>query len=185
MRQRCPARQYYYKVGYALRMGLIKSIVAFRLGRFVIIGLCNTVINFAILNFAFYGLHQGKLVSSFIATSCAVIFSFILNRSFVFLDKERPMMKLVLFIVVTVGGILLIQNSVYALGVFLLHHHDAGVINAVYAITRIRLSANFVDINLSNVIASLIVMVWNYNGYRLFVFKAKRHGNDIVEAEIT
>ena len=164
-------------------MGVVKKIVAFRFGRFVIIGVCNTIINFAILNFAFYGLHQGKLVSSFIATGCAVIFSFILNRNFVFLDKKRPAMKLVIFIVVTVSGILIVQNSIYALGIYLLRNHEVGVINFIHGLTKISLSKNFVDVNLSNVVASLLVMVWNYNGYRWFVFKAERTGNDITEID--
>jgi len=164
-------------------MGLVKKIVAVRLGRFVIIGICNTIINFAILNFAFYGLHQGKLVSSFIATSCAVIFSFILNRNFVFLDKKRPVMKLTIFIIVTVSGILIVQNSIYALGIFLLHNHEFGVINFIHDLTRISLSRNFVDVNLSNAVASLLVMIWNYNGYRWFVFKTQRIGNDVDEVE--
>jgi putative flippase GtrA len=166
-------------------MGLVDRIIAFRLGRFVIIGICNTVINFIILNIAFYGLHQGKLVSSFIATSCSVVFSFILNRSFVFADKERPAMKLVFFIIVTLSGILLVQNSVYALGIYLIHNHEFGLINFVHKLAGIHISRDFVDVNLSNVIASLFVMVWNYNGYRLFVFKAKRHGDEIIEIETT
>jgi len=164
-------------------MGFVKKIVAVRLGRFVIIGICNTIINFAILNFAFYGLHQGKLVSSFIATSCAVIFSFILNRNFVFLDKKRSAMKLVIFIAVTVSGILIVQNSIYALGIYLLHNHEVGVINLIHGLTKISLSKNFVDVNLSNVVASFLVMVWNYNGYRLLVFRAERIGDDISEIE--
>jgi putative flippase GtrA len=164
-------------------MGLVKKIVKFRLGRFVIVGVCNTIINFAILNFAFYSLHQGKLVSSFIATGCAVIFSFILNRNFVFLDKERPTVKLIIFIAVTVSGILIVQNSVYALGIYLLHNHEVGVINFIHSIFKISLSKNFVDVNLSNVVASLFVMVWNYNGYRLFVFRNAKIGNEIYEIE--
>src|ERR1017187_6038048 len=99
-----------------LVMGRVKNIVAFRLVRFLIVGAGNTTVNFAVLNFAFYGLHQGKLVSSFIATACAVVFSFILNRAYVFVDKERPAKKLVLFILVTASGVMLIQNSVYAIG---------------------------------------------------------------------
>jgi hypothetical protein len=98
----------------------------------------------------------------------------------VFLDKERPARKLVLFIIVTVSGVLLVQNSVYALGVYLLHNHEVGVINVALRLIGVRLSSDFVDVNLSNAVASLLVMFWNYNGYRIFVFK-EGHGNDITE----
>lgn len=163
--------------------GRLKAIVAFRVLRFVVVGVGNTALNFAILNFAFYGLHESKLVSSFIATTCAVIFSFIMNRSFVFLDKDRPAKKLVLFIAVTVSGVLLVQNTIYAFGLHLLSHHEAGVITLVHDLIDIKLSRNFVDVNLSTVVAALFVMIWNYNGYRIFVFNGERYGNEVVEAD--
>lgn len=148
-----------------------------RMNRFAIVGVANTALNFAVLNFVFYSLQGGKFISSFIATSCAVIFSFILNRNLVFMDKVRPAKKLVLFIIVTVSGVLLIQNSVYALGIKLLQHHELRVSNFIYAFTDTRFSSDFIDVNLSNLIASLFVMAWNYNGYRLLVFKGERHDN--------
>lgn len=164
-------------------MEYIKKIIAFRVSRFILVGVVNTTINFAVLNFAFYGLHQNKIISSFIATGCAVVFSFIMNRSFVFQDKSRPAQKLVLFTILTVGGVLLVQNSIYALGVVLLRHHDLGISTIVYRLIKVRLSGDFIDVNLSNAIASLCVMVWNYNSYRLFVFNGKRYGDDVIETE--
>ncbi|HUC89425.1 MAG TPA: GtrA family protein [Patescibacteria group bacterium] len=163
----------------------IKKILAFRVSRFVLVGVANTAINFAILNLAFYGLHQTKLTSSFIATGCAVIFSFIMNRNFVFQDKSRSMQKLALFIILTASGVMLVQNSIYALGILLFHGHTLGISNVIHGLIRIRLSDTFIDVNLSNLVASLGVMVWNYNGYRLFVFKGERHGNDVIETETT
>lgn len=162
-------------------MGHVKNVVAFRLIRFLIVGAGNTTVNFAVLNFAFYGLHQGKLVSSFMATACAVAFSFILNRAYVFIDKERPAKKLALFIAVTVSGVMLIQNSVYDIGIHLLRNHELGVINAVHSLASIHLNGNFVDVNISNLIASVFVMFWNYNGYKIFVFRGKRVGDEIIE----
>lgn len=163
----------------------IKKILAFRVSRFVLVGVANTAINFAILNFAFYGLHQTKLISSFIATGCAVIFSFIMNRNFVFQDKSNTAQKLAHFIILTVCGVLLVQNSIYALGILLLHGHTLSISNIIYGLTHIRLSDAFIVVNLSNLAASLGVMVWNYNGYRLFVFRGERYGNDIIETETT
>lgn len=163
----------------------IRVVTEFRVARFVIVGVANTAVNFTVLDFAFYVLHQGKIVSSFIATSCAIIFSFILNRNFVFVDKKRPAKKLVLFIVFTVSGVLLVQNSVFVLGVTILHHHELGVSSAIHALTRIRLSNDFIDINLSNFIASLFVMIWNYNCYRIFVFRSERSGRATTQEAIS
>ena len=164
-------------------MERVKKIIAFRLVRFILVGVGNTALNFLILNFAFYELNQSKIVSSFIATACAVAFSFILNRNFVFVDKTRPARQLIMFIVVTVSGVLLVQNSVYALGISLLRGHEAHIASLLRSLTGIQFSHDFIDINLSNVVASLFVMAWNYNGYRIFVFKGERHGDDIIETE--
>lgn len=162
-------------------MRYIHKVVAFRVTRFGLAGAANTAANFVVLNFVFYGLHQNKLVSSFVATSCAVALSFVLNRNFVFIDKERPMKKLVRFILITAGGVLLIQNSVYALCLVVLHNHEAGVADVIHGYLGLQLSDSLIDVNLSNLIASFAVMFWNYNGYRIFVFKGERRGNEVIE----
>jgi len=159
----------------------VKKIVAFRITRFGLAGAVNTATNFAVLNFAFYGLRQNKITSIVIATSCAIAISFILNRNFVFLDKDRPVTKLARFMVVSVAGVFLIQNGVYVIGIVLLHGHESEVIGTVQHITGYKLSSNFIDVNLSNFIASLAVMFWNYNGYRIFVFNGERRGNEVIE----
>src|SRR5260221_273807 len=104
-------------------MKYMRKAISFRIARFAVAGAGNTAFNFLVLNLVFYGLHQGKLVSSIIATSCAVAFSFALNRSFVFLDGARPVRKFGRFVIVTALGVLLVQNTVYALGVVLLRGH--------------------------------------------------------------
>jgi putative flippase GtrA len=159
----------------------LKKIIAFRVTRFGIAGIINTATSFAVLNIVFYSLHLNKLVSIMIATACAIAVSFILNRNFVFQDKDRPAMKLARFVLVSVVGVFVIQNSVYVLCIALLHGHEAGIIGAFRNVSGYQLGSNFVDINLSNVVASLAVMFWNYNGYRIFVFNGKRRGNEIIE----
>jgi putative flippase GtrA len=166
-------------------MNHVQKIVAFPITRFGLAGMANTAVSFAILNLVFYGLHQGKLASVVIATSCAIALSFMLNRSFVFLDKERATKKLGRFILVSVAGVFLIQNAVYAVCIAFLHGHESGAITAIHRLATIRLSSEFVDINLSNLLASFAVMFWNYNGYRIFVFNGERHGNRIIEDSVT
>src|SRR6266516_461270 len=155
----------------------LKKIVAFRVTRFGLAGAVNTAVNFAVLNFAFYILHQSKLASIVIATAIAIAVSFMLNRNFVFLDKTRPAEKLPRFIVVSVVGVFLIQNAVYLLLIALLHNDEAEVSNVIQVVTRYQLSSNFIDVNLSNLIASFVVMFWNYNGYKLFVFNSRQRGD--------
>lgn len=164
-----------------LSMEYIRRIIAFRINRFAVAGAINTATNFAVLNFMYYVLHQNKMTSIMVATSCAIAVSFMLNRNFVFMDKERPIKRLPQFLAVSIIGVFLIQNSVYALCIIVLHNHEAGIAGIIQNATSFRLSDSFISVNLSNVIASLAVMVWNYNGYRIFVFKGKRLGNEIVE----
>jgi putative flippase GtrA len=162
-------------------VGYVKKVIAFRVVRLLIIGSGNTAIDFAILNFVFYVLHQNKLASSFTATSEAVGCSFLLNRCFVFENKELLDKKVVLFILITGLGVLLIQNSIYVLSIRLQHHHEAGPITFIRPLSGIRLSSDFVPINLSNILGSLVVMFWNYNDYRLLVYRRTGESNDIVE----
>jgi putative flippase GtrA len=162
-------------------MRSIKQVTNFRAVRFTLSGAVNTAVNFTILNAAFYSLHLSKFVSIIIATACAIGVSFMLNRNYVFRDKDRPVKKLPRFVAVSVLGVFIIQNSVYGLCVLLLHNHEFGVIDAIQQLSSVHLSSSFVDINFSNAIASFAVLFWNYNGYKLFVFNGKRQGNEVIE----
>jgi putative flippase GtrA len=151
--------------------------------RFILAGLVNTAVNFAVLNLAFYGLRQNKLTSVALATVCAISVSFLINRTFVFVDKGNPGRKLVRFVVISMAGVFMVQNGVYALALLLISGHEAPVISAAHSITGRGFSADFIDINCSNALASLAVMLWNYNGYRLFVFNGAGK-KDVVEAAV-
>lgn len=136
-------------------MEVVKRLTSFRIARFTVVGLANTAVNFTVLNLMFYELHANKILSSIVATCCAVVFSFALNRSYVFRSKDKTLKRFARFSVVAASGTLAIQTSIYSLCVWLLHGYA---------------SSDFVIINFSNLIASIGVMLWNYNGYRLFVF---------------
>lgn len=151
----------------------MKNLPIHRVIRFVAVGTANAAISLGVLNLMFYKFHHGKVVSSIIATSCALIFSFILNRNFVFADKSRRIHKQALpFVIVTVSGSLLVLNLVYIMALRLLNNHEQPIINIVHSLTGIDFSKNFVDINLATALGAVVAMLWNYNGYRLFVFKA-------------
>ena len=165
-------------------MKKLKVLFHNRVARFIVVGVTNTAISFGVLNLAFYKLHQGKIVSSIIATTCAVTFSFILNRHFVFSDKSRRLhQQAVPFVLVTLIGSVLILNTVYIVTIKLLNGHETFLIDLAKTITGIKFSKNFVDINFATVVGAAAALTWNYNGYRLFVFKGSKLPSEIAEHE--
>ena len=119
-----------------------------RIIRFFIVGCANASIGLSILNLLYYQFHLGKIVANIIATSCALIFSFILNRNFVFSDKSQRVHKqAVPFVLVTISGSLVILNLVYILTLHLINDHELLIINLVKTVSGIRLGKSFVDIN--------------------------------------
>lgn len=126
---------------------------------------------------------QGKIISSVIATLCAVCMSFFLNRNFVFRHKGRSLRQPLMFAAVTLTGVLLVQNAVYILFIAVLHTHTQILVDVTYATLGLALTNDFFDINISNFLASLVVMVWNYNGYRLFVFNLRYDHKNNEESE--
>ncbi len=139
-----------------------------RVIRFALAGLVNTAVNFLILNVAFYVIGQNKIVSSIIATSTAILVSFLLNQSFVFRDTTEPYKKFLKFTALTALGVLIIQTSVYSFCILWFRQY---------------LFNNFIIINLSTAIASLSIMFWNYNVYKYIVFRTRKPTNESVEVE--
>lgn len=157
-----------------------------RIARFAVTGVANAAISFGLLNWLYYGLGQSKIASSIVATAIALLFSFAMNRIFVFGDTTKAIHRqFVPFVVVTVLGSFVILNVVYVGSLRLLEGNEHYFISPVYAATGIRLSESFIDINLSTVIGAIAAMFWNYNGYRLFVFKGRRPEDRHDEVEQT
>src|SRR6185437_13634274 len=149
-------------------MRYLQKLLSIRLNRFLLVGAGNTAVNFIVLNIAFSSLRLDKLAASMLATSCAILFSFAFNRSFVFKDSSQPVKKFIRFAAVAALGTLLIQTSLYGA--------------SVYALNKLGwTTSSIAQINIGNLIASLGVLLWNYNGYRLLVFKDKKHSDDPAE----
>jgi putative flippase GtrA len=145
-----------------------------RIAKFLLVGTMNAAISFGILNISFYYLHQSKIVSSLIGTSCALFFSFVMNRNYVFGAKSESAKKQILpFVLVTISGSLLMLNLVYTASIYVLDARGLWLTQTINNLTGLGLSQNFVDINVSTAIGAMFAMVWNYNGYKLFVFKNK------------
>jgi putative flippase GtrA len=146
--------------------------------RFAVVGVFNTFFNFILLNAAFFLLGQNKVVSGFVATSFAVVVSFFLNRSFVFKPQNHSWRQPVMFAVVTTSGVLLVQNLVYIGGIYLLHDYSSEISMYVHDNLSITVARSFIEINASNVLGSLAAMIWNYNGYKFFVFNDTLEPNE-------
>lgn len=162
---------------------MLKKLRANRIIRFIVVGTCNAAISFGILNLAFYKFDQSKIMASIIATTCALIFSFIMNRNFVFADKTKKIHQQVpIFVIVTISGSLIILNLVYILSLKVLNGHEYLIIDPIKSLTGIVLSKSFIEINVSTIIGAIVALFWNYNGYRWFVFKGSK--KDANEEEI-
>lgn len=165
---------------------MLNKLRANRIARFVVVGTCNAAISFGLLNLAFYEFGQTKIMASIISTTCALIFSFILNRNFVFADKtKKAHQQAPAFVLVTVSGSLIVLNLVYILSLQLLNGNEHFIIDPVKALTGIVLSKSFIEINVSTVIGAIVALFWNYNGYRWFVFKgSKQHGDEEIQLTV-
>jgi len=157
-----------------------------RITRFLTVGVANAAISFGILNFSFYYLNQNKVVSSLIGTSCALVFSFFMNRNYVFSAKtERARKQILPFVLITISGSLILLNIVYVIFVAYLNDHGAWLTQTLNNLTGLKFEQNFIDINLSTVIGAAFAMVWNYNGYKIFVFKSKEREQKTQETNET
>ena len=142
-----------------------------RVGKFGIVGILNTIIDFCIFNaltkYASFGLIQANLVS----TTVAMIFSFVMNKRVVFEDDEGSVVKqAVLFLVVTAFGLYVIQNGI----IWLLTDVWVGPVHLVVNIVRSAqihiLSDGFYINNSAKAVATLASLVWNYIMYKKVVF---------------
>jgi putative flippase GtrA len=160
-----------------LSLKSILSLAKSRVFRFALVGVFNTLLNFTILNLAFYQFKLGKVASNFLATGVALAISFFLNRNFVFVHKGHWVKQLVRFAVVTIIGTILINNLVYIFFVGRLLSIDTYLSSHIH-LFGVSLSPIFVQINGAAFVATLCTMVWNYNGYKKFVFIQPVLAND-------
>jgi putative flippase GtrA len=168
-------------------MAVMKSrLLEHRHYRFVLVGLVNAAISFGVLNIVYYTFDQSKITSSIIATSCALAFSFVMNRNFVFGDKTRKAYKQIpAFVLVTVSGSLIVLNLVYVASLRAISGNEGFLIELVRRVTGLSIPASFIDINVSTAIGACAALFWNYFGYKWFVFKGKKNENDQQEATIS
>ncbi|MDR1196801.1 MAG: GtrA family protein [Candidatus Nomurabacteria bacterium] len=124
--------------------------------KFGLVGLANTALDFSILNVLslFFGLPA--IAANTISTGISMIFSFFVNKKWVFNSKGKNYAReIVLFFVFTAIGMWIINN---------------GIVQLLVSTLPPEIS-EFWRINIAKIIATLASMIWNYVTYKRFVFK--------------
>jgi putative flippase GtrA len=149
--------------------------MAHRVSRFVAVGVFNTGLDFAILNVLVFVVGFAVLPANIISTLTAMSFSYILNHSFVFKAEEaRSKRQYLLFIGITVFGLLVIQNGI----IHIMTNELVAIPNALYTwivspLFGSTFSQEFIQLNFAKATATLATMIWNYQLYKRVVFKDK------------
>ena len=130
--------------------------------KFVLIGGINTAIDFAVLNIemSLTGITSGPglFVLNTISFLVAVINSYFMNKHFTFQDAthNKEEKKLVQFITISVIGSGI--NSAIVTGIVAMTAPMFGLSPAMWT-------------NVAKLLATGVSLVWNFVGYKLFVFK--------------
>ena len=147
--------------------------MAHRISRFVVVGIFNTGLDFTLLNMLVFVFGFAVVPANIISTLTAMSFSYILNHSFVFKsESSKSKRQYLLFIVITVFGLLVIQNGI----IHVMTNQLVALPNAVYSwivspLFDTTFSKEFIQLNIAKITATLATMIWNYQLYKRVVFK--------------
>jgi putative flippase GtrA len=141
--------------------------------KFSVVGTLGTVIDFGLLNLLILTFGFSKGLAKTCSFTVAVINSFIWNRLWTFREaRDRPIGPLLIqFFLVSVGGLLLNQAIFLSLDAWVLG--EAGVLATPMAALafNIGLAHYKLAYNLSNAVATIIVLFWNFGANRLWTFR--------------
>jgi putative flippase GtrA len=128
--------------------------------RFGLVGVLNTLVDFAVLNLLYHVVGLPLLLSNTISVAVAIVNSFLWNRHWTFnAAGEAAWHKQALpFLLVSLIGLVINDAGIWAL-------------HAAFGGTSV------LAINLQKIGASVVSLVWNFIGYRLLAFgRPKRPG---------
>ncbi len=149
-----------------------KSEVA-QIGRFGLVGILNTLLDFAIFNLLTSSiLGMGAAWAGIISGTVAMINSFVFNQRFTFKAKHTPTNKVVAFFAITIFGIYVIRPIVIAF----FTKTWLWPSQTLYSLTSklgLSFSADFDQRNLALLGAIFVVLFYNYILYKKFVFNDK------------
>lgn len=146
-----------------------------RVGRFGVVGILNTAIDFFFLNLFSRLFGWSDLMANIPAVAIAMTFSFFANRAFVFhAEKDHKSIgrQALEFFPITAFGMLVIQSAViYFLEKIWLWPVHFGVSLAGWIGLTHFVDSQFIITNGVKIIATLASLTWNYIMYKRVVFK--------------
>lgn len=129
-----------------------------QVGRFVIVGIANTIIDFVLL-FILKAAGLPVVPANFISSTTAFVFSFTANKNYTFKDSGGDIQRqIILFIIITLIGLWLFQNIV-------IFFTEPACVNIT--------GSNEAGLLISKLLATSVSMTWNYVMYAHVVFKSK------------
>jgi putative flippase GtrA len=145
------------------------SNLASQIVKFGLVGIINTGIDFAILNLLINvtGIYSGiwLFIFNVISFGVAVINSYFMNKYWAFKVSGSVQAKEIFkFVFVSLIGLFLNSVIVYYLGTFFILSYRLSA-SAAY----VYIPAGLWD-NLAKLAATAVSLVWNFIGYKLFVF---------------
>lgn len=156
-----------------------------RIGTFGVVGVINTLLDFAILDFFHLTLGWAFIPANLISTTVAMIFSFFMNRHVVFkAHTERVWHQIIWFWIVTAFGLYVLQTGM----IWLLEHPWLSLSNGFVSIERDlgfrHMSKAFLTTNTIKLLVDVVSMAWNYVLYKkvVFVSHQSKHTDEIVQS---
>lgn len=125
--------------------------------RFGIVGVLNTVVDFALLNLLYHVVGLPLLGANTLSVTGGIVNSFFWNKHWTFSAGgwHRWWRQALVFVTVSLIG-LVINDA----GIYVLHVWSGGT--------------SVLAVNMQKIGASVISMVWNFLGYRFLAFRSAR-----------
>jgi len=152
-----------------------------QVGKFTIVGIINTLIDVAVLNFLvlilnfkykIYIFGFSYLVANIISVTVAMVNSYLLNKYWTFKSggKRNLVAEIVKFFFITILGMYVIHQIVFNFFNSYWLWPTLQIINLFHLIKITHLD-NFITLNFAKLLAILVSMIWNFLFYKFWVFK--------------
>ena len=142
-----------------------------RVGKFGIVGILNTIIDFTIYNLLSSSFGLSLIIANLISTTVAMVFSFFANKQLVFEKGSSSMVRqAVMFYLVTAFGLYVLQTGTIVL---LTQIWVWPVNESVVAVHAFGFQGHneFIVKNVAKAVGTVVSLVWNYFMYKWLVFK--------------